>query len=303
MNEPPLMVGLGEVLWDLLPSGRVLGGAPTNFAYMTTVLGGQGIVASRVGNDDLGRGAYQVMQELGLGTSYVQFDNCHDTGTAGVLIDSTGQPTFTIKESVAWDFLQWTPAWEELSARANVVCFGSLAQRSPASAETIEQFLRSTPMKTLRIYDVNLRDPFCSVDVLRRSLAHAQIVKLNHEEFRYVSSLFRIDGGDDEALAKRLLSNFDLQLVCITRGAHGSLLVSRETTVEHKGIIVKVADTVGAGDAFAACLAHYYVQGKSLEEISEFANRFAAWVASQVGATPLVHKAQLENILCGAVLD
>lgn len=297
MNQRPLMVGLGEVLWDLLPSGRALGGAPTNFAYMTTVLGDQGIVASRVGNDDLGREACQLMRELGLSTSYLQFDPCHNTGTAEVLIDSTGQPSFTIKESVAWDFLQWTPAWEELSARADVVCFGSLAQRSPASAETIERFLRSTPKETLRIYDVNLRDPFCSKDVLCRSLAHAQIVKLNHEEFHYASSLLRIDGGDDEALAKRLLGRFDLQLVCITRGAHGSLLVSRETTVEHRGISVKVADTVGAGDAFAACLAHYYIQGKSLEEISEFANRFAAWVATQVGPTPVVQEVQLEDIL------
>lgn len=297
------MIGLGEVLWDLLPSGRVLGGAPTNFAYMTTVLGDRGIVASRVGQDELGREACQVMQRLGLSTSYLQLDNCHGTGTAGVSIDPTGQPTFTIQESVAWDFLQWTPAWEELAAQANAVCFGSLAQRSPASAETIERFLCSAPPKTLRIYDVNLRHPFCGADVLRRSLAHAQIVKLNHEEFRHVSSLFSMDGGDDEARAKRLLSEFDLHLVCITRGAHGSLLVSRETTVEHKGISVNVADTVGAGDAFAACLAHFYMQGKSLEEISEFANRFAAWVASQVGATPLVRKAQLENILYGAVLD
>ncbi len=303
MNERPLMIGLGEMLWDILPSGRVLGGAPTNFAYMTTVLGDEGIVASRVGNDGLGHEACELMRELGLSTSYLQFDPGHDTGTAEVLIDSTGQPTFAIKESVAWDFLQWTPAWEKLAAQANVVCFGSLAQRSPASAKTIERFLRSTPKKTLRMYDVNLRHPFCSADLLCRSFAHAQIVKLNHEEFHYVSSLFRIEGRDDEARAKRLLSNFDLHLVCITRGAHGSLLVSRETTVEHPGVSVKVADTVGAGDAFAACLAHYYMQGKSLEEISEFANRFAGWVASQVGATPLVYKAQLEHILCGAVLD
>jgi fructokinase len=303
MTEPALMIGLGEVLWDVLPSGKVLGGAPANFAYMTNVLGDRGIVASRVGNDDLGREACQVMQRLGLSTSYVQHDDRHDTGTAGVFIDSAGQPTFTIKESVSWDFLQWTAAWEELSARADVVCFGSLAQRSPTSAATIECFLRNAPNKSLRICDVNLRRPFYSADVLRRSFQHAQIVKLNDQELLQVASLFALAVGDEEALARRLLSDFDLRLVCVTRGARGSLLISKDKTVEHKGLNVRVADAVGAGDAFTACLAHHYFRGKSLEEISESANRFASWVATQVGAMPLVHKTQLQNILSGVALD
>src|SRR6266478_952107 len=130
MIKPAIMIGLGEVLWDLLPSGKALGGAPANFAYMANVLGEQGIVASRVGQDELGREALAIMQELGLNTSYVQLDDQHQTGTAGVIIDAAGQPTFTIKESVSWDFLEWTVAWEELAARADVVCFGTLAQRS-----------------------------------------------------------------------------------------------------------------------------------------------------------------------------
>ena len=132
MTKPALMVGLGEVLWDILPSGKVLGGAPANFAYMTNVLGDEGIVASRIGNDELGREACRVMQSLGLNTAYVQRDNEHETGTAAVSIDPAGQPNFTIKELAAWDFLQWTAEWEDLSSRADVICFGSLAQRSPA---------------------------------------------------------------------------------------------------------------------------------------------------------------------------
>src|SRR5690242_3546705 len=126
MNKSAMMVGLGEVLWDLLPSGKVLGGAPANFAYMASVLGDDGVVASRVGDDDLGQEARITMEELGLNTSNVQLDSDRDTGTAVVAIDGGGQPTFTIKQSVAWDFLEWTPEWQRLSGRADVICFGSL---------------------------------------------------------------------------------------------------------------------------------------------------------------------------------
>ena len=295
--KPAVMIGLGEVLWDLLPTGKVLGGAPTNFAYMTTVLGDQGVVASRVGKDDPGREAYQAMQELGLSTSYIQFDDQHETGVAMVTIDPGGQPTFTIKDAVAWDFLQWTPAWEELSARADAVCFGSLAQRSASSATTIERFLRNTPAKTLRICDANLRQPFYNSDTLRRSFQHADIVKVNDRELLEIAALLKMDIGNEEGIAQKLLHQFDLRLVCITRGERGSLLICHDRTVAHRGFSVEVADAVGAGDAFTACLAHYYLQGRSLEFISESANRFASWVATQVGATPLLHSKQLQDIL------
>ena len=302
MTKPALMIGLGEVLWDILPSGKMLGGAPANFAYMTNVLGDQGIVASRVGNDDLGREACGVMQRLGLDTSYVQQDDQHETGAARVSIDAAGQPNFIIKEPVSWDFLQWTSAWEESSARTDVVCFGSLAQRSEISALTIECFLRNTPKKVLHICDVNLRQSFYNKDALTKSLRHAHIVKLNEQELFQVSSLLRLGAGSEGTLAKRLLNEFGLLLVCITRGARGSLLVGEDQTVEHRGFRVKVADAVGAGDAFTACLAHHYLRGRSLEEISESANRFASWVATQTGATPPIRASQLQDILNGVAL-
>jgi fructokinase len=303
MIKPAIMIGLGEVLWDLLPSRKALGGAPANFAYMANVLGEQGIVASRVGHDQLGREALAVMQELGLNTSYVQQDDQHQTGTAEVIIDAAGQPTFTIKESVSWDFLEWTVAWEELAARANVVCFGTLAQRSPTSSATVDSFLRAISEDTLRVCDVNLRQSFYNEDVLGKSLRHAHIVKLNDQEFLQVTSLLRLGVGNEETLAKRLLNHCGLRLVCITRGARGSLLVSEDKTVEHSGFSVKVADAVGAGDAFTACLAHHYLRGESLEQISESANRFASWVATQVGATPLIPRTQLQDILSGIAFD
>jgi len=297
MIRSALMIGLGEVLWDILPTGRVLGGAPANFAYMTNVLGDQGIVASRVGNDDLGREACSLMQDLGLNTSYLQKDDRYETGIATVTIDGTGQPNFTIKEPVAWDFLQWTPHWEELSARADVVCFGSLAQRSSRSADTIDHFLQNAPAKALRICDVNLRQSFYNKDVLRKSFEYADIVKFNEQELVQVSFLFEIPLGTPEFIAQRLLKDCDLKLVCVTRADRGSLLVSREQTVEHGGFQVKVADAVGAGDAFTACLAHHYVRGNPLQQISEAANRFASWVATQRGATPPITLDQLQKIL------
>lgn len=297
MSARPVMVGLGEILWDLLPSGKVLGGAPTNFAYMTQILGDEGIVASRVGMDGLGREAGRVIEERGMESHYLQYDNLHRTGTASVLFEPAGQPKFQIEESVAWDFLEWTPAWQELSARVNVVCFGSLAQRSPVSAETIERFLLNTPAKAIRICDANLRDPFYTPDALRRSLWLANLLKINEVELLRVSSLLGVVGEGEEELAASLLREFDLELICVTKGARGSLLVSETKAVRHEGLSVKVADAIGAGDAFTACVAHYYMQGWPLEQISDSANRFAAWVATQVGATPVISPDRLEEIL------
>ena len=300
MNRSPVMVGLGELLWDLLPGGKVLGGAPANFAYMAKVLGNEAIVASRVGDDDLGREACQLLQELELNTAYVQRDDRFATGTAGVSFQSNGQPHFIIKESVAWDFLQWSRELEELAERTDVVCFGSLAQRSTVSATTIEKFLLSLPKTTLRIFDANLRAPFYSADTLHKSFQYTDIAKVNSDELLKIAALMKLEPRDEMAFARWLVDEFGLKLVCITRGDRGSILVSTNATVEHTGFSVKVADTIGAGDAFTACLAHYYVRGESLDKISDYANRIGSWVASQVGATPFIPGDELRNILSGA---
>jgi fructokinase len=299
MKKPAVMVGLGEVLWDMLPSGKIMGGAPANFAYMANALGDRGVIASRIGSDPLGEEAYAAMAEFGLNTKYLQRDQAHETGFAKVAIDEAGQPKFTIKEPVSWDFLEWTPEWEELAHLADVVCFGSLAQRSPASAATVECFLRNCRSDAIRIFDVNLRQSYYTSEVLKRSLHYANIVKLTDQELGRVTALTGLEARGDEQGAKRLLDKFDLRLVCITRGSRGSVLVSREETVEHPGFTVRVVDAVGAGDAFAACLAHYLVRGRSLVEINEFANRLASWVATQVGATPRLDSLDVQNIVTG----
>ncbi len=299
MMKPALMVGLGEVLWDLLPSGKIMGGAPANFAYMANALGDRGVIASRIGVDPLGEEAYAAMVKFGLNTQYLQRDQKHETGSAKVAIDEAGQPIFTIKESASWDFLEWTPGWQELAQLADVVCFGSLAQRSPVSAATVDRFLRNSRSDTIRIFDVNLRQSYYTSEVLKRSLQYADIVKLTDQELIHVTSLIGMDASGDEERAKRLLDECDLRLVCITRGSRGSVLVSQEETVEHPGFTVRVVDAVGAGDAFTACLAHHLIRGRSLEEINEFANRLASWVATQVGATPPVGHLEVQNIITG----
>jgi fructokinase len=299
MMKPALMVGLGEVLWDLLPSGKIMGGAPANFAYMANALGDRGVIASRIGVDPLGEEAYAAMVKFGLNTQYLQRDQKHETGSAKVAIDEAGQPIFTIKESASWDFLEWTPGWQELAQLADVVCFGSLAQRSPVSAATVDRFLRNSRSDTIRIFDVNLRQSYYTSEVLKRSLQYADIVKLTDQELIHVTSLIGMDASGDEERAKRLLDECDLRLVCITRGSRGSVLVSQEETVEHPGFTVRVVDAVGAGDAFTACLAHHLIRGRSLEEINEFANRLASWVVTQVGATPPVGHLEVQNIITG----
>ena len=183
-----------------------------------------------------------------------------------------------------------------------MVCFGSLAQRSPRSAETIESFLRNASARALVICDVNLRQSFYNQAVLRRSFQHAHLVKLNEQELAPVSSLLDLGVGPQEILARRLLNEFALRLVVVTRGSRGSLLVSESETVEHGGFQVKVADAIGAGDAFTACLAHYYLGGHSLQDMSEFANRFASWVATQRGATPLICPGRLHEVLNGIAI-
>lgn len=280
------VVGLGELLWDLFPQGKQLGGAPANFAYMTALLGDRGMVASRVGSDRLGQEAIWQLASSGLDTSMIQQDQGNVTGTVRVEVDSKGQPEYKIVEDVAWDHLEWTPEWKTLAESADAVCFGSLAQRSPASRVTIREFLKAVPPHATRIFDVNLRQDFFSQEVLRDSAGQADILKLNHEEVPKLLECLGRGFDSDQDAARWLVKEFGIRIVCITRGAKGSLLVTATEQSEHPGFSVKVADTVGAGDAFTAALAHHAMRGASLNAMNEAANRLGAWVASQEGAMP-----------------
>jgi fructokinase len=291
------VVGLGELLWDMFPEGEQLGGAPANFAYMTNLLGDRGVVASRIGDDDLGRAARQRLERLRLSTTDVQVDPAHPTGVVKVDVDPAGQPSFDIAPDVAWDFFEWTPAWNSLAQRADAVCFGSLAQRSPQSLKTIRSFLNALRPGTTRVFDVNLRQSFYSARVLEESSEVADIIKVNHDELPVVAKLLGLPFTYDEMRAAQWLrAKYDAKLVCITRGAKGSVVVSETETSEHPGYRVHVADTVGAGDAFTAALVYHYLRHASVSTLNEAANRMGAWVASQSGATPAPDEIRLEKV-------
>jgi len=291
------VVGLGEVLWDLFPGRACLGGAPANFAYITTLMGDQGIVASRVGEDSRGIDALRRLEELGLDINSVQTDREHGTGIVNVKVDGNGLADYNIAHPVAWDFLEWDSDWQELAEGADAVCFGSLAQRSEQSRATIRKFLSAASPNTLKVFDVNLRQSYFSQEILSESMRLADIVKLNDEELPKIMQLFELPHKEAFSSAQRLLRKYDLEIVCITRGARGSLLLRDGDMSEHPGFKVRVADTVGSGDAFTAGLVHEYLHGASLDLMNEVANLVGAWVASEVGAMPIPKRGALEHSL------
>jgi fructokinase len=291
---PFLIVGLGELLWDLLPEGKKPGGAPANFAYHARALGDEGLPVSRIGADPLGRELRERLAALGLPPQHVQTDPQRPTGTVHVALDSRGVPSFTITPEVAWDHLAWEPPLAALAARADAVCFGSLAQRSPVSRSTIGAFLSATRPGALRVFDVNLRQSWWSAEVLRDSLGRCSIVKLNETELPVVLQALDLkvhglgSGGGVQEGCRALREAFGLELVCLTLGPEGSLLCTAARTLRSPGVRVEVADTVGSGDAFTAALCHHWLRGASLARTAEAANRYGAWVASQAGPTPAV---------------
>jgi fructokinase len=293
MDRRRIVVGLGELLWDLLPEGPRLGGAPANFAVMAGRLGDRAVIASRLGADALGTDAQAVLAGFPVDSSLLQTDPELATGTVTVALKG-GEPCYTIHEPAAWDRLDFTPEWSDLAKRADAVCFGTLAQRDHRSWRTIRQFLDATRTESVRIFDTNLRAPFWSDEVLRESLARATILKLNASELPLVLSGTGADphasaARDDKELlhgARRLLERYPIEMVCVTLGGDGSLLTMREAHHRHPGLATKVRDTVGAGDAFTAALTHYYLQDAPLATLNEAGNRWGAWTASQIGAMP-----------------
>lgn len=294
------MVGLGELLWDLLPEGARLGGAPANFAVMAGRLGSQAVIASRVGVDALGIDARERLAALPVDASLIQTDEELPTGTVTVAIEG-GEPKYTIHEPAAWDRMELTPEWRALAETADAVCFGTLAQRHERSRETIREFLDATRPECVRVMDVNLRAPFWQADTLREGLARASVVKLNGSELPEVlrtsgACPHAVETEDEEEMvrcARRLMERYPARLVCVTLGSRGSLLATRTGRHRHGGHAVVVRDTVGAGDAFTAALVHSFflsggdpLESAALERLNEAGNRWGAWVASQAGAMP-----------------
>jgi fructokinase len=277
-----LIVGLGEVLWDIFPDERRLGGAPANVAYHAAVLGNESVVASRVGDDDLGADLTVQLSDKGVGTACIQTDTAHPTGTVEVSFVE-GDPRYEIVRDVAWDFLEWTADWEALAKKCSAVCFSTLAQRSPVSRATIERFLDATSPDCLRVLDVNLRPPFVNGDFLRSSIERANVVKYNHQEHLFLERLFWKDD-----IERWLCRDAGVDVVCMTRGAAGCDLFTRDSraSVDARKIDTRGGDPVGAGDAFSAALIDGLLRRLVLQDVARRANHYAGLVAARRGGMP-----------------
>lgn len=287
------ILGVGEVLWDLLPSGPRLGGAPGNFVFHCMQLGHASVVVSRIGIDHWGQRLRAELRRLHAPDALVQVDNDHATGTVAINLDETGQPTYTITENVAWDFIEPDAANMEAARQARIICFGSLAQRQPRSAATIQLLLRSpqlAPGSRIHIFDVNLRQQFYSADLLSTALQLADWIKVNEEELAVLANLWDLPTATPAQTLAALRQQFHLTLACVTRGERGCLVQSKHEEIDLPGVPVRVVDTVGAGDAFTAGLACLWLEGRSLRSAAEFANRYAAQVAAAAGATPHIDR-------------
>jgi fructokinase len=281
------ILGIGELLWDMLPEGARLGGAPANYGVMAGRLGNHATILSRIGRDALGDDALHALKDFPVDCGQLQIDAEQPTGMVTVKFDD-GQPSYTIHEPAAWDFFEPTEVWLGEAARADAVCFGSLAQRGERSRWTIHALVRATRPECQRIFDVNLRAPFYSAEIVRESLHLASVMKMNDAEAPLVLGLLGLSAASSlRESAERLLAEFSgLTLVAITRGGEGSLLVGRSEWDEHPGIATRVADTIGAGDAFTAAMTHYLLRGAPLATLNEAGNRWGSFVASQAGAMP-----------------
>jgi fructokinase len=275
---------VGEILWDALPAGLFLGGAPFNVACHLSAAGVQVAMVSRVGADRLGDEAVRRARDYGVATDLVQVDPNLPTGIVSATIDESGEARYVIAEGVAWDAIE---PHEMLLARAEsavAIVFGSLAQRYATTRQTIERLWES---KALMVFDLNLRPPYEDREVIRRSLERADVVKVNSEELRRLAGWFGLPSGDHESAAA-LSRSFSCPVVCVTRGRGGAALWRDDTWTEHPGFDVQVRDTVGAGDAFLASLLAGLLSGVDTETLLKAANRIGADVAAQFGALPLV---------------
>jgi fructokinase len=280
------IIGLGEVLWDLLPAGPQLGGAPANFAFHARQLGAEVQVITRVGNDEYG---HQVLKRFGgmdIDVATVQVDQQLPTGTASVVLGPDGTPRFTIRDHVAWDALALTQEALEAVQTANAISFGTLAQRTSAASSVIQQLVAAAPAAALRVFDVNLRQGFHGLEMLKRSLTAANVFKLSDSELATLSPILELTGNVPQRI-EQLAERFDLQLVAFTRGERGSLLYQRGVWSDRPGQKLDVVDTIGAGDAFTAALVMGLLNQFSLEDIHQIAADIATFVCSQPGATPV----------------
>ncbi|MBD5194433.1 MAG: carbohydrate kinase [Bacteroidales bacterium] len=294
-NIKDAVVGMGEALWDVLPEGKKIGGAPANFAYHVSQFGLPGIAISAIGDDVLGHELKENFISKGL--KYKLDTVPYATGTVQVELDEAGVPQYDIKENVAWDNIPWTEELETIAKNARAVCFGSLAQRNVVSRETIRKFLSSMPQRedSLIVFDVNLRQGFYTKEILTESMEKCNILKINDEELVTVSRMFGYPGIDLQDKCWILLGKYNLKMLILTCGINGSYVFTPGNVSFQPTPVVKVADTVGAGDSFTAAFVASILKGKSVAEAHRCAVNTSAFVCTQNGAMPILPKEITQN--------
>ncbi len=288
MENKRLIVGLGEALWDVLPEGKKLGGAPANFAYHAgQFLGSDNTVAvSALGEDRLAEETIESLREHGL--NYLMPRVPYPTGTVQVTLDEQGIPTYDIKENVAWDNIPFSDEIQRVAANCRAVCFGSLAQRNVVSRATIQKFLDATPADCMKIFDINLRQNFYTPEVIQESMRRCNVLKINDEELVLIGRMFGYPGLDMENKCWLILGKYNLDMLVLTCGTNGSYVFTPGQMSFQETPKVEVADTVGAGDSFTGSFCAAILSGKPVAEAHRLAVQVSAFVCTQNGAMPTV---------------
>ena len=281
----PRVVGIGETLWDLFPDGAVWGGAPGNVACHAAALGAECSIVSRVGCDPLGAQGIDALESHAVDCRHLQRDPRHPTGTVAVKLGPTGDASYVFADDTAWDHLAWEPGLDQLAVQADAVCFGTLGQRSEESRATIRRFLAAAT-EAVRVFDVNLRQYFYSMELIRESLALATVLKLNEDELPVVAAACGVTENEHVTVIRRLAERHGLILAALTRGSAGSVLVADGEVSVRPANAPVIVDTVGAGDAFTAAVVTGLLRGKPLQVIHDHAARLADYVCGCRGATP-----------------
>ena len=290
MNDaalPRVIAGLGEILWDVFPEGPRFGGAPANFSCNVAGLAGKRaevIIVSGIGTDAPGTEALTRLQSHGVQTAYVQ-QSQFQTGRVEVLINDTGDASYEFADNTAWDNLEWSDSLKQTARRTAAVCFGTLGQRASASRDVIRKYVAATRPGSLRVFDINLRAPFWTADVVLESLPLANVLKCNEEELPVLGRLLNLQ-GTTASILDQIGRQFDYQVIALTRGPRGSVLWTPNAIDHIDGMKVNVADTVGAGDAFTAAIVLGILEKRPLDQVHRHAAEVAAYVCSQTGATP-----------------